>query len=66
MKMVVVNTSVFSEQTKQTIRPWTIVQLVEESHMFSDVFMEIIKPRMNYSDCQLLSAPIKYIWTQLT
>ena len=56
--MAVVNTSVFSEQTKRTILPWTIVQLVEESHTFDDFFMEVIKPRMNCSDCQLLSASI--------
>lgn len=31
---------------------------LEESHTFNDFFMEITKSRMNYSDCQLLSASL--------
>ncbi len=56
--MAVLNTSVFSEQTKRTVLPWTIVQLVEDSHTFNDFFTEVVKPRLNTNDCELLSASV--------
>ncbi len=57
MAIAVVNTSVFCEQTKRTVLPWTICQLPEESHTFDDFFNEVVKYRLP-SDCRLLSASI--------
>ncbi len=53
--MAVVNTSVFLEQDKRTILPWTIIQVVEESHSFADFFADVIRPRCSLA-CQLVSA----------
>ena len=54
--MAVINTSVFSEQYRRTILPWTIVQLKEESHTFSEFFLEAIAPRLSTRESKLLSA----------
>ncbi len=60
--MAMINTSVFCEQSRRTVLPWTIMQLSEESHTFND-FFEIIKPRLVSRNCKLVSAyigPEKY------
>ena len=57
--MTVVNTSVFSESSKRTILPWTIVQFLKESHSFTDFFIDVVKPRMiSNADCQIISASV--------
>ncbi len=57
--MAVVNTSVFSESTKRTILPWTIFQILKESHSFTDFFIDVVKPRMiSNADCQIISASV--------
>lgn len=56
--MAVINTTVFCDQSKRTVLPWTILQLKEESHTFDDFFLEIVKPRLETPHCKLLSTYI--------
>jgi hypothetical protein len=58
VNMIVVNTSVYCEQSKQTIMPWTILDLREESYSFNDFFSEVIMPKLSHRHCRLLSAHI--------
>ncbi len=53
----IVNTSVISSPTKSTLLNWTILQVAEDMHTFTDFFNITVKPRMD-GECQLLSAHV--------
>ncbi len=56
--MAFINTSVFCCVTKKTVLPWTIVQLKEQDHTFTDFFHEVVKPKLVLRDCRLRSAHV--------
>ena len=56
--MAFVNTSVFCCLSKKTVLPWTIVQLKEQDHTFTDFFHEVVKPKLVLHDCRLRSAHV--------